>query len=73
MPSASWTMQVLCKGIDVLQSSFLVVSGPAALSAAWVWLPVLQPHLAAVEIQLMLLKEIVVHLLLVCAFISMRV
>lgn len=65
-------MQVLCKGIDVPQSS-LVVSGPAALSVAQVWLPVLQPHLAAVEIRLMLLNEIVVHLLLVCAFTSLRV
>lgn len=63
---------VLFKGIDVPQSSSLVVSEPAALSVDWVWLPALQPCLAAVKIWLMLCKGIV-HLLLVCAFISMRV
>lgn len=73
MPSASWTVQVLCKGIDVPQLCSLVVSEPPAPSVARVWLPVLQPYLAAVEIRLILLKEIVVHLLLVCALISMRV
>lgn len=69
MPSASWT--VLFKGIYVPQSPSLVVSEPAALSVDWVLLPALQPYLAAVEIRLVLLKEIV-HLLLVCAFISVR-
>lgn len=73
IPLASWTMQVVCVGIDVPPSSPSLVSEPAVLSVARVWLPVLQPYLTAIEIQLVLLKEFVVHLLLVCTFISMRI
>lgn len=68
-----WTMQVVCVGIDVPLSSPSLVSERAVLSVAWVWLPVLQPYLTAIEILLIFLKEFVVHLLLVCAFISMRI